>query len=276
MRIFAFLFQSYFVTNTTDYRHIYPKRSSPSPDMFVRSRVMLRLSLFAGIAVVFVVTDASAATHQHSYRAYQLSHNAYQHSHGGHWRQNAFGGGEVVAHPAGCPRTSFCGCGAARELGLSDRSLWLARSWYRFPRAAAAPGMAALWGTRHVAVIRAVNGDGSATVYDANSGGGLTRVHRVSLAGLTIVNPSGGSMLASHEPERPRQRYAAAAPRRARYAYASQEPSPEARAETFAPHEPARLRQRYAELTPRRTRYAYQSWDSSPEARAQMLVSFVR
>jgi hypothetical protein len=270
------LFRSYFVPNATDYRHIYPKRSSSSPDMFVRSRVMLRLSLFAGIAVVFVATDANAATHQHSRHAYHLSHNAYQHSHGGHWRQNAFGGGEVVAHPAGCPSTSFCGCGAARELGLSDRSLWLARSWYRFPRAAAAPGMAALWGTRHVAVIRAVNGDGTATVYDANSGGGLTRVHRVSLAGLTIVNPNGGSTLASHEPMRLRQRYAAAAPRRARYAYASQEPSRQAGAETFAPHEPARLRQRYAELTPRRTRNAYPSWDSSPEARAQMLVSFVR
>jgi hypothetical protein len=59
--------------------------------------------------------------------------------------------------------------------------------------------MAALWGTRHVAVIRSVNGDGTASVYDANSGGGLTRVHRVSLAGLTIVDPhgGGGSMLAS-------------------------------------------------------------------------------
>ena len=63
--------------------------------------------------------------------------------------------------------------------------------------------MAALWGRRHVAVIREVRGDGTATVYDANSGGGLTRVHRVSLAGLTIVDPhgGGGSMLVSRQPE---------------------------------------------------------------------------
>ena len=63
--------------------------------------------------------------------------------------------------------------------------------------------MAALWGGRHVAVIREVHGDGTATVYDANSGGGLTRVHRVSLAGLTIVDPHGGgaSTVVSRQPE---------------------------------------------------------------------------
>jgi len=130
--------------------------------------VLPRLFLLALIGVALVSTDASASKYSH--RTHSLRHYAS-------------GGGEVVAHPAKCPHSSFCGCGAARELGLSDRSLWLVRSWYRFPRAAAAPGMAALWGTRHVAIIREVHGDGTATVYDANSGGGLTRVHRVSLAG---------------------------------------------------------------------------------------------
>ncbi len=181
---------------------------------------MPRLSLFALIGFILVVTDASASTYHHSHRA--------------HLRQNAYGGGEIVAHPTDCPRTSFCGCGAAHELGLSDRSLWLVRSWYRFPRAAAAPGMAALWGTRHVAVIRAVNGDGTATVYDANSGAGVTRVHRVSLAGLTIVNPQGGPMLESHEPKPLRQRYVGPASRRARYAYPSPDTSREAHTEMFA------------------------------------------
>jgi hypothetical protein len=98
----------------------------------------------------------------------------------------------IVAHPTGCPRTLFCGCGAARELGLSDQSLWAVKSWYRFPRAAAAPGMALIWGERHVAAIRLVHGDGTATVYDANSGGGLTRVHRISLNGLVVVDPHAG------------------------------------------------------------------------------------
>lgn len=99
---------------------------------------------------------------------------------------------QIVAHPAGCPRTLFCGCGAARELGLSDPSLWAVKSWYRFPRAAAAPGMALIWGERHVAAIRLVHSDGTATVYDANSGGGLTRVHRISLNGLVVVDPHAG------------------------------------------------------------------------------------
>ena len=99
---------------------------------------------------------------------------------------------QVVAHPVGCPRTLFCGCGAARELGLSDPSLWAVKAWYQFPRAAAAPGMALLWGERHVAAIRAVHDDGTVTIYDANSGGGLTRIHRISLAGLVVVDPHAG------------------------------------------------------------------------------------
>lgn len=99
---------------------------------------------------------------------------------------------QIVAHPVGCPRTLFCGCGAALELGLSDPSLWAVKTWYKFPRAAAAPGMALLWGERHVAAIRSVHGDGTVTVYDANSGGGLTRVHRISLNGLVVVDPHAG------------------------------------------------------------------------------------
>ena len=99
---------------------------------------------------------------------------------------------QIVAHPIGCPRTLFCGCGAAQELGLSDPSLLSVKSWYKFPRAIAAPGMALLWGERHVAAIRTVHGDGTATVYDANSGAGLTRIHRISLAGLVVVDPHVG------------------------------------------------------------------------------------
>ena len=171
---------------------------------------MLRLSLFALIGIVSVGTNANASTY-HSRHHYQHQRHAgvAADSYGAHtWRREAYGGGSIVAHPANCPATLFCGCGAAHELGLSDRSLWLVRSWYKFPRAAAAPGMAALWGPRHVAVIRAVNGDGTATVYDANSGGGLTRVHRVSLAGLTIVDPHGGPAPTANEPM-PQQQHAA-------------------------------------------------------------------
>ena len=37
----------------------------------------------------------------------------------------------------------------------------------------------------------AVNGDGTVVAYDANSGGHLTRIHTVSLAGYSVRMPSG-------------------------------------------------------------------------------------
>jgi hypothetical protein len=234
---------------------------------------MLRPSLFALAALILVGTSADASAH--SYRHHHYAHHARSAAVSGHHSHSSprqtYGGGEVVAHPANCPRASFCGCGAAHELGLSDRSLWLVRSWYKFPRAAAAPGMAALWGTRHVAVIRSVHGDGTATVFDANSGGGLTRVHRISLAGLAIVNPhaSDGSALASRSSIPLRQAHA---PVRVAYRHRS------ARHYAVAGH-------RFAY---RQTRYSYQpqehqdTWrqdhwhqDTWRVARAEMFVSFV-
>jgi len=101
-------------------------------------------------------------------------------------------GGEIVEHPAGCPRTLFCGCGASEHVfGHPVRSLYLVSNWYQFPRTAPAPGMAVLFGAQHVAIIEEYHGDGTATLYDANSGGGLTRVHRVKIAGLVVVDPHG-------------------------------------------------------------------------------------
>jgi len=121
--------------------------------------------------------------------------------------------------------------------------------------------MAALWGTRHVAIIREVHGDGTATVYDANSGGGLTRVHRVSLAGLTIVDPhSGGAALASGSEMRRGQ-----ADRAVRLAYRHRSPPRYQVAADW--HGDAGGRHAYQPpLAP----------DLSQVARAQMLVSFVR
>lgn len=98
--------------------------------------------------------------------------------------------GEVVSHPEGCPRSQFCGCGVAvRVFGRPVRDLWLVQNWYRFPRAEAAAGNVAILGSRHVAYILQAYGDGTATLYDPNSGGGLTRVHRVSLRGWAVVDP---------------------------------------------------------------------------------------
>jgi hypothetical protein len=178
---------------------------------------MLARSLFAVVAPVALVlaTNADALPHQFhrheapQFRRYEASQfHRYEASHhiaaANHARANSLAHAaapsrslagsdvQIVAHPVGCPRTLFCGCGAARELGLSDPSLWAVKAWYQFPRAAAAPGMALLWGERHVAAIRAVHDDGTVTVYDANSGGGLTRIHRISLAGLIVVDPHAG------------------------------------------------------------------------------------
>ena len=101
--------------------------------------------------------------------------------------------GTILPHPAGCPGTAFCGCAASIEaFGHSVRELWLAANWLTFPRAVPAPGMAAVFGRHHVAIIREVYGDGTALLYDGNSGHHLTRLHRRSIAGATIVNPHGG------------------------------------------------------------------------------------
>lgn len=102
--------------------------------------------------------------------------------------------GSIVEHPTGCPRSAFCGCGAAvRVFGQARRDLWLAANWLRFPHvpaSAAAPGMAAAR-RGHVFVIEQVLGNGMVLAYDANSGGHATRIHPRSLVGYTVVNPHG-------------------------------------------------------------------------------------
>ncbi len=103
-------------------------------------------------------------------------------------RQHPYSG-SIVAHPEGCPRRSFCGCGASVEVfGRPVRNLYLAASWFRFPRSSPAPGMAAVR-RHHVFVLRQhISGD-TWLVFDANSGRGATRVHTRSIAGYVIVNP---------------------------------------------------------------------------------------
>lgn len=101
--------------------------------------------------------------------------------------------GTVVSHPSGCPSRAFCGCGAAvRLFGSPIRSLWLAANWFKFPRAAPAPGMAAVR-QHHVFVLETDLGGGIWQVYDANSGGHATRIHARSIDGYRIVNPRGGA-----------------------------------------------------------------------------------
>lgn len=106
-------------------------------------------------------------------------------------RYSGWSSGTVVSHPAGCPRRAFCGCGASVEIfGHPVRNLFLARNWFKFPRAMAAPGMVAVR-RGHVFVLRSHIGGAIWLVYDANSGHRDTRVHNRSIAGLAIVNPRG-------------------------------------------------------------------------------------
>lgn len=99
--------------------------------------------------------------------------------------------GSFLSHPAGCPRSLFCGCGAAVEVfGSPRRDLWLAANWLRFPRAAPAPGMVAAR-RGHVFVLKQLLDGGQWLVADYNSGGRLSRLHVRSLAGYQIVNPHG-------------------------------------------------------------------------------------
>ena len=98
------------------------------------------------------------------------------------------GMGAILPHPDGCPHVAFCGCGAAHELGIHDRSLWLARSWYRFPRAAPAPGTVAVR-SHHVFVLREhVQGDVWLTA-NYNGGRHLSKLEQQSIRGYTIVRP---------------------------------------------------------------------------------------
>jgi len=110
-------------------------------------------------------------------------------------RDGAFIAGQaatITAHPAGCPRRAFCGCGVAKHIfGELRPDLWAAASWFRFPRAAPAPGMVAVRPHHVLAILMDLAG-GRALAYNPNSGGGKTRIEEVSLRGYTIVNPRGG------------------------------------------------------------------------------------
>lgn len=103
-----------------------------------------------------------------------------------------FSGSAVVAHPEGCPRTSFCGCGAAvKVFGRPIRELWLASNWFRYRVALPAAGMVAVR-RHHVFVILEVVSHGKVLAYDPNSGGHKTRIHLRSLAGYRVVDPRSG------------------------------------------------------------------------------------
>jgi hypothetical protein len=95
----------------------------------------------------------------------------------------------VNSRPSGCPH-AFCGCEASLyKFGRIIPELNLASNWRRFPRAAPAPGMAAVR-SGHVMILQQQVSGNVWNVHDGNSGGHVTREHARSIAGYTIVDPS--------------------------------------------------------------------------------------
>jgi hypothetical protein len=165
--------------------------------------MLLRIVLI--FSAIFLLTPNAEARHYHRH------HHAVRHHHIAHrhhiiaenqqtFQPFGFFGtvtntiktavrAQFLPHPSGCPHTQFCGCGASIEVyGHPVRSLYLAANWYKFPRTSPAPGMAAVR-PHHVFVLKEhVSGD-TWIVFDANSGGHLTRLHARSISGYTIVNP---------------------------------------------------------------------------------------
>jgi hypothetical protein len=105
-------------------------------------------------------------------------------------RQASYDRGQIVAHPVGCQRRLFCGCGVSvKAFGKPIRELFLARNWgYYFNPAPFASGNVA-WSYGHVVYI--LGGTRSAALlYDPNSGGGKTRVHVRNISRYYIVDPN--------------------------------------------------------------------------------------
>lgn len=155
------------------------------------------LKIIALSLALFAVSSSSAEAHRRHHARHRHEAVQAEPMFGFSWPSPSFhAAAGYLPHPSGCPRVAFCGCGAAQEVGRGgDRSLWLARSWFKFPRAAPAPGMAAVR-SHHVFVLKEQVQGSVWIVADYNSGGHLSRVHTRSIAGYSIVNPgSGGSWL---------------------------------------------------------------------------------
>lgn len=136
--------------------------------------------------------------HGHAYRKHQAAHRT-RHRVGSvvlrdaRHELRARQVSRVVAHPIGCPRIAFCGCGTAvKVFGKPVRSLWLAANWLRFPTAkrVEAGMVAARHG--HTFYILKPLAPGLVLAWDPNSGNHQTRIHVRSLAGFRVVDPRRG------------------------------------------------------------------------------------
>lgn len=136
--------------------------------------------------LLFTVQAEARPHHHHHYRHHHFQSMA---SSFGEYQTNQR---IVGGRPSGCPH-AFCGCEASLyRFGRIIPNLNLATNWRRFPRAAAAPGMAAVR-PGHVMILQQHVAGDVWNVHDGNSGGHMTREHSRSIAGYTIVDPSSAS-----------------------------------------------------------------------------------
>ena len=156
----------------------------------------MRCGIIAFLVTTLIGTCGAAQAHGRYHHKHHYAHR-HHYVHVVHVSNMARGLGyglkhmleSMEPHPAGCPATAFCGCGVSvRVFGHSVRDLWLAANWFRFPRTSPHAGAVAVR-QHHVFYIEQAYGDGTVLAYDPNSGGHQTRVHRISLAGYTIVEP---------------------------------------------------------------------------------------
>jgi hypothetical protein len=149
--------------------------------------------LMACVAMLVLFTGAAEAQIRCDRFGCGLWSTKASFSSGSSARQTSLSSGSratILPHPRGCPRTRYCGCGVSvRIFGKPVRELFLARNWFRFPRARPAPGRVAVR-RGHVFVIERVLDSRTVLAYDPNSGGRKTRLHRRSLAGFKVVDPA--------------------------------------------------------------------------------------
>jgi hypothetical protein len=148
---------------------------------------MIRSILVASVLVASVVT-AAAQSSENDGRYSARVQVSFDHRirHVEIYRRDA----QVIGtRPAGCPRT-YCGCATSIKLfGKIRPELNLAANWLRkFPRTTPRPGVPAARSGHVMVLLEHVAGD-KWKVWDANSGGGLTRIHVRSIRGFAAVDP---------------------------------------------------------------------------------------
>lgn len=169
--------------------------------------------------ITLVVGFLIASTSAEARRAVRHRHVVYHHVHHHFARHYRPLNRRYARAPAGMPGPCYtaarmggpCGCFAewltfhVTNHVWRGKNLWLADEWRRvFPRAEPAPGLAAVWPGRHVAVIAAVHTDRSGKPVSITTRESWGLIRR-SLAGLVIVDPF------ASDRRRPRVRFASGA-----------------------------------------------------------------